>query len=75
MGFRLWYEGLKIVLSFSFVVGLPCILVTLIGMKMINDLGNSPSKSASIQTGTIWKLFIIEIVTGFMFWIFFRIFS
>ena len=75
MGFRYWYEGVLFVLFFASIVGLPCFFVSILGTKMINDLGNFPTKTANIQINVLWKLFIVEIVSFLMLTAFFRIFS
>ena len=60
-GFHDWFEGLKLVLIFMFMVGVPCVLVAIFGSRMINDLGNFPSKTAEIQVRSFWIL-IAEVV-------------
>ena len=75
MGFHYWYEGLIFIFFFSLIIGFPCFMVVLLGTKMINELGNFPTRAAKIQTGTIWKLFIVECIAGFALWLFFRVFS
>jgi hypothetical protein len=61
MGFKHWFQGLEIIFMFLVVVALPCFFVALWGSKMINDIGNNPSKNAQIQAGTGWKIFLVEI--------------
>jgi hypothetical protein len=63
MGFRHWFQGLEMIFMFLVVVALPCFFIGLWGSKMINDLGNNPSKSAQIQASAGWKIFLIEIVS------------
>jgi hypothetical protein len=75
MGFKYWYEGVLFVLFFGSIVALPCFFVALLGTKMINELGNFPTKVAKIQVSVLWKLFIVEIVSFGMLTVFFRIFS
>ena len=48
---------------FAVAVGVPCFFVALWGSKMINDLGNNPSKSAKILASAGWKIFLVEIVS------------
>jgi hypothetical protein len=62
MGFQYWYQGILLVLCFLVIVGLPCFFVALFGTKMINDLGNFPTKSAQIQKTASWKILLVEIV-------------
>ena len=75
MGFRYWYEGILLVSMFGFVVGLPCFFVAFWGSKMINEMGNFPTKAAKIQVGVIWKLLIVEIFSFMLLVVFLRIFS
>ena len=63
MGFRHWFQGLEMIFLFLVVVALPCFFIGLWGSKMINDLGNNPSKSAQIQAAAGWKIFFVEIVS------------
>ncbi len=57
-----WLEGLIFLSVFSVVVGAPCIAIGIIGTRMINELGNFPSKAASIQLSAIWKVAVVELV-------------
>ena len=63
MGFKHWIQGLEMILMFLVVVALPCFFIALWGSKMINELGNNPSKSAQIQASAGWKIFLVEIVS------------
>ncbi len=49
MGFKHWFQGFEMIGMFLVAVALPCFFIGLWGSKMINDLGNHPSKSAQIQ--------------------------
>ena len=59
MVFKYWFEGLVVVLLFIVMVGLPCTLVAIFGSKMINDLGNFPTKTPGIQVQGAW-IFVVE---------------
>ena len=63
MGFKHWLQGLEMIALFFFVVALPCFFIALWGSKMINDLGNFPTKSAQIQMSAGWKIFLVEITS------------
>ena len=63
MGFKHWFQGLEVVMMFLVVVALPCFFIALWGSKMINDIGNNPSKNAHIQASAGWKIFLVEIVS------------
>jgi hypothetical protein len=75
MGFRYWYEGFLFILFFAAIIVLPCSFVAIWGTKMINDLGNFPTKVANIQIGFLWKLCGVEVVSFLMLIIFYRLFS
>lgn len=75
MGFKYWYEGLMFIVVFGAMVGVPCYFTAVIGSKMLNDLGNFPTKSAQIQSSAAWKILIIEVVTFGCFAVFFNILS
>ena len=63
MGFKHWFQGLEMIGMFFVAIGVPCFFTGLWGSKMINDLGNHPSKSAKIQASAGWKIFLVEIVS------------
>ncbi len=58
-----WLEGTIFVIVFSILIITPCIGLLMIGNKMLNDMGNFPSKAADIQMGIIWKVILIDAVT------------
>ena len=63
MGFKHWFEGIEMIGMFLVVVALPCFFIAIWGSKMINDLGNNPSKSAQIQAAAGWKIVLVEIIS------------
>ena len=63
MGFRHWFQGLEVIGLFLVVVAGPCYFIGLWGTKMINDLGNRPSRSAQIQAAAGWKILMVEMVS------------
>ena len=75
MGFTHWYEALIFILVFSAIVGVPCFAVAVIGTRMVNELGNFPTKAAQIQSGASWKVLIIAIVSFFFLSAFFHFFN
>ena len=75
MGFAFWYEAVIFIFLFSVIVGLPCFGVAVIGSKMVNDLGNFPTKSAKIQKGACWKVLLIEMVSFFLLSVFYHVFN
>ncbi|MDE2221902.1 MAG: hypothetical protein KGK03_02410 [Candidatus Omnitrophica bacterium] len=66
MGFRHWFQGLQMIGGFLVVVALPCFYVGLWGSKMINDLGNHPSRAFKIQASAGWKILLVEIISFVM---------
>ena len=75
MLFRYWTEGLIFIAAFLVIMAVPCFGAAWMGTKLINDLGNRPSKSASIQMAMIWKLIGLMIVSFTLLVVFFHIFS
>ena len=75
MGFQFWYEAIIFVGLFLVIVGTPCFFVALWGSKMVNDLGNFPTKSAQIQMKACGKIFMVEIVSFVLLVMFFQFFS
>ena len=63
MGFKHWFQGLEMIFMFLMAVAVPCFFVGLWGSRMINDLGNHPSKSAQIQASAGWKIVLVEITS------------
>ena len=75
MGFTYWYEAFIFILFFSVIIALPCVVVALIGTRMVNDMGNFPTKAAQIQSSACWKVLLVEIVSFVLLVVFFQIFS
>lgn len=63
MGFKHWFQAFEMIILFLVAVGLPCFFIGLWGTKMINALGNHPSKNAQIQASAGWKILLVEIVS------------
>ncbi len=63
MGFKHWYQGLQILMMFAVVVGFPCFWTGFLGSKMINEMGNHPSRAARIQASATWKMLIVEAIS------------
>lgn len=62
MGLKHWFEGLILILMFFVAIGIPCFLIGLWGSKMINDVGNNPSKNVQIQGRYWWRIILVEII-------------
>ncbi len=59
-GFKHWFQGMVMIGLFFGAVGVPCFFIALWGSKMINDLGNFPTKSVQIQAAASWKILLVE---------------
>lgn len=58
-----WGQGLVIIAMFTIVIAIPCFAVGVLGTKLINYIGQYPSKSAKKQTATCIKLVILEVIS------------
>jgi len=61
MGLQHWYQGLIFIGVFWFIIAVPCFVVAFWGSKIINDLGNFPTKAAQIQLSA-WWIYLVEFV-------------
>ena len=61
--FDLWSQALIFALVYVPIVLVPCVLVCLMGRKMIDQLGMHPSQTPIIQMSIFWKLVSVEIIT------------
>ena len=61
--FNLWKEAFMFAAIFAPLIIVPCVLVLIIGRKMINQLGTFPTQTPIIQMSIFWKLVVIEVVT------------
>ncbi len=61
--FNLWIEGFIFVGVFSVIIIVPCVLVALMGVKMIHQLGQYPTRTPVVQMSILFKLVMIEAVT------------
>jgi hypothetical protein len=75
MRFQYWQEGLFFIGCFFVMVGLPCLLTAILGTKLIDSLGQWPSRSAKLQLGICIQLLLVEIFAFSMLAVFYRIFS
>lgn len=75
MQFQYWYEGLVFIGFFLFMVGFPCLMTGILGTRLIDDLGQWPSKSARFQMKTAIPLLFVQVFSFFMLALFFHIFS
>ncbi len=75
MGAKYSAESIIFVLLFLFIVAVPCVFVSILGSRMINDMGNAPSNSARIGVSACWKVLLAEIFSFALFALFFHIFK
>ena len=73
--FQYWTEGLVFIGLMLFVVGVPCIAVAVLGTKLIEHIGQFPTKSARLQMSVCVQLLAVEILSFFVLALFFRIFA
>lgn len=73
--FDLWGPSLVLALIYSAIIIIPCILVALVGRKLIYQLGQYPSKSPITLMDIYLQLVALEIIT-FIFLIgFYHVFA
>ncbi len=75
MRFQFWHEGLIFIGCFLVMVGLPCLLTAILGTKLIDNLGQWPSRSAKLQIGICVQLLLVEIFAFAMLATFYRVFA
>lgn len=61
--FDLWRESFLFGISYSIIIIIPCIIVGLLGRKMLDQLGRFPSKTPTIQMSVLFYLIITEVIT------------
>lgn len=67
MGFRHWVGALELIGLFLFVVAVPCYFTGLWGTRMINEMGNHPTRSALIQAAAAGKIIAVQAVSLILF--------
>lgn len=63
--FNLWGESLIFFLVFSMIMIVPCVLVALMGRKMVDRLGQYPTKTPIIQM-SIFLPFVVTVAITFV---------
>ena len=61
--FTQWTEAFIFATIYGVIIIGACILITLIGRKMINQLGFYPTKTSIIQMSILYKLILLEGIT------------
>jgi len=73
--FNLWAETFIFAAIYMVIIIVPCVLVALIGTKMITQLGFYPTKTPVIQMGIFVQLIAVEAGTFLALLLFYHIFS
>ena len=73
--FQYWHEGIAFVGLMLFVVGVPCVAVSVLGVRLIEHIGQYPTKSARLQMSVCVQLLVIEIVSFAILALFLHVFS
>ncbi len=72
--FGLWKEAFVFIFAFSLIIIIPCVLVALMGRKMIDQIGRYPTKTPVIQMSIFIQLIVVEVVTFFSLYGFYQFF-
>ena len=64
--------GLALVCLMLVIIGIPCVGVMILGGRMINQVGNFPSKTPVIQLDILLKLIILEVISATMLLLFYH---
>jgi len=75
VSFDLWFESFIFAAVYGVIVMVPCVMVGLIGKKMIDKLGRYPTKSPAIQMSIFLQLIVIEIIAFFCLIAFYHVFA
>ena len=59
MGLKYWWGGLIMISLFWIIIGTPCAVMAYWGSKVINDIGNAPSKNFQIQLSA-WWIYVVQ---------------
>lgn len=73
--FNLWREAFILAIVFGIIITISCVLLGIIGTKMIDQMGRYPSKAPVIQLSIVGKLILIEIFAFGSLMIFYNVFS
>jgi hypothetical protein len=62
-GFQQWFQAFQLVLVALILVAVPCFVTIVLGGRVINELGNFPTKWIEIQKSSVWKVLVTQIVS------------
>ena len=67
--------GLILISIFFVIIVIPCVGVSVLGVKMLNQLGQFPSKTPAIQLSIVKKLVLFEVIGFTLLIIFYHYFA
>ena len=70
-----WISAFELIAGAAILIGVPCVFTAIYGSKIINDLGNFPTKSALIQMKASWIILLVQIVSFLLLLGFFNVIS
>ncbi len=73
--FDLWSESLIFAAVYFVIIIVPCVLVAILGRKLIHQIGLYPSRTPILQMGVFWQLVLVEIFTFALLIGFFQFFT
>lgn len=73
--FSYWQEGLVFSLVFLVVMAVPCVLISILGTRLIHSLGQSPTKGAKAQMDMALPLLGTMILSFGLLVVFYKFFS
>ena len=70
-----WVGSIIFCVVFGLIVIIPCIIIAIMGRKMINQMGQFPSQTPIIQMKVFLPLMVLEVVTFASLIGFYNVFS
>lgn len=74
MKFQFWQEGFVFIGIFFLIVAVPCLLTAVLGTKLIDQLGQFPTKSAKLQMSICVQLLLVQVFSFIVLAMFFHVF-
>ena len=73
--FNLWGESFIFASIYSVIIIIPCVLVALLGRKLIDQIAHFPTRAPVFHVSIFFKLVIIEAVTFTLLITFLHVFA
>lgn len=73
--FDLWGESFIFAAIYSVIILLPCVIIALMGRKLIEKLGRYPSKAPPIQMSIFLPFMTVFVITSALLLGFFQFFT